>query len=136
MVLLLPAGAETALSGAAKRTGPVIGWGLLAFFGLRQGLADRASFVAGQTILWSLLLTSALVLMVSGVATTTTVIIWSLLSCGATLLWWSVVYLTVGENPLYALLYPIGALLLLYIFFTAVVRGRRVSWKGRTYIAQ
>jgi len=78
----------------------------------------------------------ALVLMVSGVATTTTVIMWSLLSCGATLLWWSGVYLTVGENPLYALLYPIGALLLLYIFFTAVVRGRRVSWKGRTYIAQ
>jgi hypothetical protein len=34
MVLLLPAGAETALSGAAKRTGRVIGWGLLAFFGL------------------------------------------------------------------------------------------------------
>ena len=37
---------------------------VLAFFGLRQGLVDRASFVAGQTILWSLLLTSALVLSV------------------------------------------------------------------------
>jgi hypothetical protein len=34
VLLLLPAGTETALSGAAKRTGPAIGWGLLAFFGL------------------------------------------------------------------------------------------------------
>jgi hypothetical protein len=32
--------------------------------------------------------------------------------------------------------YPLGALILLYIFFTAVIRGRRVTWKGRTYLAQ
>ena len=41
-----------------------------------------------------------------------------------------------NENPLYALAYPLGALVLLYIFFTAVIRGRRVTWKGRTYISQ
>jgi hypothetical protein len=50
--------------------------------------------------------------------------------------WWILVYTTVTENPLYALLYPLGAVMLLYIFVTAVIRGRKVSWKGRTYIAQ
>ena len=55
---------------------------------------------------------------------------------GASLVWWIVVYVTIGENPLYALAYPLGALVLLYIFVTAVIRGRSVTWKGRTYIAQ
>ena len=43
---------------------------------------------------------------------------------------------TIRKNPLYALAYPLGALLLLYIFLSAVIRGRRVSWKGRTYSSQ
>jgi chlorobactene glucosyltransferase len=62
--------------------------------------------------------------------------LWAILSTAATLLWWIVVYATVGENPLHALTYPLGALVLLYIFVTAVVRGRHVSWKGRTYVSQ
>jgi len=62
--------------------------------------------------------------------------LWAIISTAATLLWWIVVYATVGENPLYALTYPLGALVLLYIDVTAVVRGRHVSWKGRTYVSQ
>jgi chlorobactene glucosyltransferase len=64
------------------------------------------------------------------------IILWAAIAAAATLAWWVVVYATVRENPLYALLYPLGALMLLYIFVTAVIRGRKVSWKGRTYIAQ
>jgi len=78
----------------------------------------------------------ALVLWAFGVGTASDTILWALISSTATLLWWIVVYVTVGENPLYALAYPLGALVLLYIFFTAVIRGRRVTWKGRTYISQ
>ena len=78
----------------------------------------------------------ALLLAAIGVPTGPVVMTWAIISAGATLLWWSVVYVTVRENPLYALAYPLGALVLLYIFFTAVIRGRRVSWKGRTYISQ
>lgn len=63
-------------------------------------------------------------------------LVWAIVSCAATLLWWIVVYATIGEKPLYALGYPLGALILLYICFTAVIRGRRVTWKGRTYISQ
>src|SRR5438552_8148390 len=78
----------------------------------------------------------ALVLWALGMGTASNAILWALISCAATLLWWIVVYVTIGENPLYALAYPLGALVLLYIFFTAVIRGRRVTWKGRTYISQ
>jgi hypothetical protein len=78
----------------------------------------------------------ALVLAVFGFATSGTFMLWAAISGGMTLLWWIVVYVTIRENPLYALVYPLGALILLYIFFTAVIRGRRVTWKGRTYLAQ
>jgi hypothetical protein len=62
--------------------------------------------------------------------------LWATISSVATLIWWLVVYITIGETPLYALLYPLGALVLLYIFVTAVIRGRRVTWKGRTYLSE
>jgi hypothetical protein len=65
-----------------------------------------------------------------------TLLLWAAFSSAATLIWWIVVYVTTRENPFYALLYPLGALVLLYIFVSAVIRGRRVSWKGRTYISQ
>jgi hypothetical protein len=78
----------------------------------------------------------ALVLAATGFATGGTLLLWSAISVAATLGWWIVVYVTIRENPLYALAYPLGALVLLYIFLTAVIRGRRVSWKGRTYISQ
>jgi chlorobactene glucosyltransferase len=64
------------------------------------------------------------------------IMLWATIASGASLVWWIVVYVTLRENPLYALAYPLGALVLLYIFVTAVLRGRRVSWKGRTYIAE
>jgi hypothetical protein len=78
----------------------------------------------------------ALALAALGVAASSTLLLWAVISCAATLIWWIVVYVTTGESPLYALAYPLGALMLLYIFVTAVIRGRRVTWKGRTYIAQ
>jgi len=63
-------------------------------------------------------------------------LLWAAISAVTTLVWWLVVYITVGESPFYSLLYPLGALVLLYIFVTAVIRGRRVTWKGRTYLSQ
>jgi len=78
----------------------------------------------------------ALVLAAFGFATSGTLMLWAVISGGVTLLWWIVVYVMIRESPLYALLYPLGALVLLYIFFTAVIRGRRVTWKGRTYLSQ
>jgi hypothetical protein len=70
------------------------------------------------------------------VASGGTLLLWALISTAASLAWWLLVYGTVRENPLYSLAYPLGALILLYIFFTAVIRGRRVTWKGRTYLSR
>jgi chlorobactene glucosyltransferase len=62
--------------------------------------------------------------------------LWATIAAAATLLWWIVAYIQIEESPLYALAYPLGASVLLYIFTSAIVRGRRVTWKGRTYISR
>jgi hypothetical protein len=48
---------------------------------------------------------------------------------------WSVIYAAFGVSPLFGVLYPLGSAVLLYIVVTAIARGRRVSWKGRSYRA-
>jgi chlorobactene glucosyltransferase len=65
---------------------------------------------------------------------------------GTAALWWavSVVALSVafwgtfnhrmGGLVWYAPLYPLGAMVGLYILFRAWIRGRRVEWKGREYV--
>ena len=78
----------------------------------------------------------ALMLAALGLPAGSATLLWATISCIATLGWWVLAYHTIGENPLYGIAYPLGALMLLYIFFTAVIRGRRVTWKGRTYISQ
>jgi hypothetical protein len=42
---------------------------------------------------------------------------------------------TLRTSPAYALLHPLGAMLLLYITVRAMVRGSRVRWKERDYRA-
>jgi chlorobactene glucosyltransferase len=78
----------------------------------------------------------ALALVAAGLTAGGTLLVWAAISGSVTLLWWILAYVTIRDNPLYALAYPLGALVLLYIFLTAVIRGRRVTWKGRTYISQ
>lgn len=63
------------------------------------------------------------------------VLVWSAIVTGANVLWWLAVYAWLEESPLYALLHPLGAGALLYIALRAIVRGRRVAWKGRDYRA-
>ena len=58
---------------------------------------------------------------------------WAAVAAGALLGYWAVGYRRLGLSPLYALAYPLGALVLLWIVVAAVGRGSRVSWKGRTY---
>jgi len=48
---------------------------------------------------------------------------------------WSAVYRAFDLSPAYGVLYPLGSLVLLYIVVTAIWRGPRVSWKGRSYRA-
>jgi chlorobactene glucosyltransferase len=61
------------------------------------------------------------------------IVVWAAIAATSVLFWWIVVYAQMGEAPFYALAYPLGAIMLLYLFSGAIVRGRRVTWKGRTY---
>ena len=58
---------------------------------------------------------------------------WAVLTSAVMLLWWLIVYTLIGRRPWYAVLAPIGNLVLGYIFVRAIARGRQVEWKGREY---
>jgi glycosyltransferase involved in cell wall biosynthesis len=60
---------------------------------------------------------------------------WSVIATGANVAWWMLVYLWLRLSPLYALLHPLGSAALLYIASRAIVRGKRVEWKEREYVA-
>ncbi len=62
-----------------------------------------------------------------------TIVTWALIATLASLLWWIISHITTKHSPLYALCYPIGAAILLYILLSAISRGNTVSWKNRTY---
>ena len=64
-----------------------------------------------------------------------TVALGGAVALGCMILWWSLVYRWLRLPVWYAALYPIGALVQLWIFIVAIVRGQRVEWKGRTYTA-
>jgi chlorobactene glucosyltransferase len=64
------------------------------------------------------------------------VALWAGLSTAVMVVWWAVVYRGHLELPAaYALTFPLGAMVLLYIISRAIARGRRVRWKGREYRA-
>ena len=49
---------------------------------------------------------------------------------------WGLIYAVFGVSPLFGVLYPLGAAIVLYIVGMAIRRGRHVVWKGRTYQAR
>ena len=62
--------------------------------------------------------------------------VWVAATMVAMFVGWAAVYLRAGRSPLYALTFPLGAAVLLWIFVGAIARGRRVAWKGRDYVAR
>jgi chlorobactene glucosyltransferase len=62
-------------------------------------------------------------------------VLWSIISSLALLAWWIAVYIQMEQPPLYALLAPIGALVVFYIFARAISKGQRVTWKERDYMS-
>jgi chlorobactene glucosyltransferase len=80
-----------------------------------------------------------LILAAFGLATQTW-LEWSIIATSATVLWWIQVYLrapVVGPSRAlrFAAIYPLGSLMLAYIIARAVIRGRRVEWRGREYVS-
>jgi len=60
---------------------------------------------------------------------------WAAIATSANVIWWALVYRWLKLSIGYALLYPLGAAVLLYIAVSATVRGQRVRWKEREYVA-
>jgi hypothetical protein len=63
-------------------------------------------------------------------------LLWAMICVAANLLWWALIYRGFQQRVWYALLHPVGAAALLFIIVRAIMRGRRVGWKGRDYVAQ
>ena len=66
---------------------------------------------------------------------TTPWLVWSAIAIIANLLFWAALYRYMGESVGYALLYPLGFVMLFVIAVGGVRRGQRVEWKQRTYLS-
>ena len=116
------------------------GWGKNVFAGGRDAMPFGA---LGRVIFPLLLVTPSLFQLVPPVVLMlalagvlgSAALTWAAIATGANLVWWALVYLWLRVSPVYALLHPLGAAMLLYIAVRAVVRGSRVRWKERDYRA-
>ena len=117
------------------------GWGKNVYAGGR----DAVPFgVIGQLIFPLLLLSAPLiglapfVVLIASLflSMSDSLLLWGLIAQASLLLWWAYVYRSIGESLLYVLLSPLGALVTLFIFARAVLRGQRVVWKDREYISR
>ena len=118
----------------------VAGWGKNLYAGGR----DSAPFGAFGRLIYPLLLVAPalgglvppilLALSIGGLLGHG-VLVWSAIVSSANLIWWLIVYALLGLSPVYALLHPLGSAMLLYITLRSIVRGDRVQWKERDYIA-
>ena len=61
---------------------------------------------------------------------------WSAICLACGIVWWILIYRGFEQRWWFALLHPLGAAVVLYIFVRAIARGRRVGWKGREYVAR
>jgi len=62
-------------------------------------------------------------------------LVWSAIVITVSVLFWAALYRYMGESVGYALLYPLGFVMLFVIALGGVRRGQRVEWKQRTYLS-
>ncbi len=63
-------------------------------------------------------------------------LVWSAVVVALSLGLWTFVTVRMGAPAAYALLYPLGAAMMAYIFARSWAGGRRVEWKGRKYLLE
>jgi len=62
------------------------------------------------------------------------VLLWSSVTCALSVLVWADFGARMGVSVLYAPVYPLGACVATFIFLRSWLRGRRVEWRGRSYV--
>lgn len=118
----------------------VHGWGKNVFAGGRDsvplGRLGRFFFPLFLllTPLWALIPVAALLVSLV-IPVPAALVAWAAIVTAVFLGWWLAVYRRIGESLLYAILFPLGAAVLFYIFLRAVLRGQKVEWKGREYLS-
>ena len=119
----------------------VVGWGKNIYAGGRDaalgGALGRALYplvLIGWPVL-GLAPVVALILAATGLLSSSW-LVWSALAVFVALGFWAAIYRFMKQPVWYALLYPLGYAVLGYIAVRAVVRGNRVEWKQRRYLAQ
>lgn len=119
----------------------VHGWGKNVYAGGRDSIPLGA---LGRFLFPLLLLSSPLIGLAPAVVLIasilvpipSTLLLWAVIAQVSLLLWWLYVYHSIGESPVYVLLSPLGAAVILFIFVRAILRGQRVVWKDREYISK
>lgn len=113
------------------------GWRKNLFAGGRHSMPHGARLAALAPLLLPLpflmQLVPAILLVVALVLHLHALLVWSAVSVCATVLSWLMYYRMAQVFVGYALLYPLGAAVALYIAVSAIIRGSRVEWKGREY---
>lgn len=118
----------------------VHGWGKNVFAGGRDsvplGRVGRFFFPLFLllTPLWALIPVAALLVSLV-IPVPAALITWAAIVTAVFFGWWLAVYRRIGESLPYAILFPLGAAVLFYIFLRAVLRGQKVEWKGREYLS-
>ena len=86
-------------------------------------------------ILFFLFQLAPMAMLIAGIAgmTSSATMVWSIVSVSCLLIWWTAVYMLMQVPPWHALVFPVGAAVMLYICAGAILRGRTVAWKGRVY---
>ena len=118
----------------------VRGWGKNVFAGGRDSVPWGAF---GRLLFPFLLLSAPLITLAPAVVLVASLFfrvsvdlrLWAVIAQSANLVWWLAVYPRMKVSPLYAFLSPLGALIVLYIFVRAALRGQRVVWKDRSYMS-
>lgn len=117
------------------------GWKKNVYAGGRQAVPGGAParalfpFILASAPVMTLAPVVALALALTGVLSTAW-LVWSGVAVVASLVFWAAICVGMRASPFYALLYPLGAVMLFYIITAAVSRGDRVEWKNREYLSR
>jgi len=118
----------------------IAGWGKNIYAGGRMaalgGSLGRAAYpfvLVGMPLIGLL---PPIVLLASALGIVGTAwLLWATISIIVNVLFWAALYRYMGESVGYALLYPLGLVMLLAIALGGVRRVQREQWKQRTYLS-
>lgn len=117
--------------------GLIEGWSKNMFLGARQSYPNEPVRRALMPLLLALAFVFWLVppsfLLVATLGVQHTLFDSAVIATIASIVFWGMVSFGMGIPPIYALAYPIGAAMTLFIYGRSLRRGRRVQWRGREY---